>query len=327
MAAVLALAFSAGMVATVNPCGFAMLPAYLAYFLGLETPRATTSASASASAETSGIDPVRNPVLRALAVSGCVTLGFLLVFGVMGFAWSSVSGLIGRRLPYITILVGVALISVGIAMLRGFEPVVKLPGIQMSSEGRELTSMFIYGISYAIASLSCTIPIFIGIVSTTLDRNSFAAGLSTFLAYGLGMGTTLAILTLAVALTLQGIIRTFRRILPYVNTISAVFLILAGGFVSYYAVIEINELNSRGSSTVVQSARQIQSSLQRWVEQVGGLQLALAAAIILGAVIAISATLRPARPDHPDRSAQPDADADASADADEQQHQVTKDGV
>ena len=25
-----------GMVATVNPCGFAMLPAYLSYFLGLE---------------------------------------------------------------------------------------------------------------------------------------------------------------------------------------------------------------------------------------------------------------------------------------------------
>ena len=32
----LALAFSAGMIATVNPCGFAMLPAYLSYFLGLE---------------------------------------------------------------------------------------------------------------------------------------------------------------------------------------------------------------------------------------------------------------------------------------------------
>ena len=32
----LALAFTAGMVATVNPCGFAMLPAYLSFFLGLE---------------------------------------------------------------------------------------------------------------------------------------------------------------------------------------------------------------------------------------------------------------------------------------------------
>ncbi|CAB5068496.1 unannotated protein [freshwater metagenome] len=130
------------------------------------------------------------------------------------------------------------------------------------------------------------------------------------------MGTTLAILTLAVALTQQGILRTFRRILPYVNTISGVFLILAGGFVSYYAVIEINELNSRGSSTVVQSARQIQSSLQRWVEQVGGLQLAIAAAIILGAVIAISTTLRS------DRSDRPDTDGDA-----DEQQRVTKDGV
>ena len=36
MDAPLALAFTAGMVATVNPCGFAMLPAYLSYFLGLE---------------------------------------------------------------------------------------------------------------------------------------------------------------------------------------------------------------------------------------------------------------------------------------------------
>jgi hypothetical protein len=59
--------------------------------------------------------------------------------------------------------------------------------------------------------------------------------------------------------------------------------------------------------------------LQRWVEQVGGLQLALASAIILGAVIAISATLRPNRPD---RSAQPDAHADA-----DEQQRVTKDGV
>jgi cytochrome c biogenesis protein CcdA len=32
-----ALAFVSGVVATVNPCGFAMLPAYLSYFLGLES--------------------------------------------------------------------------------------------------------------------------------------------------------------------------------------------------------------------------------------------------------------------------------------------------
>ena len=43
----LAIAFGAGMLATVNPCGFAMLPAYLGYFLGLEDARTRTRRPAS----------------------------------------------------------------------------------------------------------------------------------------------------------------------------------------------------------------------------------------------------------------------------------------
>lgn len=303
MGAELALAFSAGMVATVNPCGFAMLPAYLSYFLGLEEPAASTpdtaaadDASAAVAAEP-GLDVRTNPVLRALAVSGAVTLGFLVVFGIMGFAWSSVSGVVGRRLPYFTIVVGLALVGLGIAMIRGFDPVIRLPKLQLSSNGRELSSMFLYGISFAIASLSCTIPIFIGIVATTLERTSFVAGLSTFLAYGLGMGMTLAILTLAVALAKNGIVRSFRRILPYINTISGGFLIVAGLFVSYYAVVEISELNSGSSSRVVTSARDIQSAMQRWVERVGGDRLAIAATVVLVAAIAISLVWRSGRSD------------------------------
>ncbi|HSJ36530.1 MAG TPA: hypothetical protein VLB85_15900, partial [Acidimicrobiia bacterium] len=34
MTVLLTTAFAAGMISTVNPCGFAMLPAYLGYFLG-----------------------------------------------------------------------------------------------------------------------------------------------------------------------------------------------------------------------------------------------------------------------------------------------------
>jgi cytochrome c biogenesis protein CcdA len=301
MGAELALAFSAGMVATVNPCGFAMLPAYLSYFLGLEEPTSTGSAAtgdddAEVTAER-GLDAGTNPVLRALAVSTAVTLGFLVVFGIMGFAWSSVSGVVGRRLPYFTIVVGVALVGLGIAMIRGFDPVIRLPKLQLSSSGRELSSMFLYGISFAIASLSCTIPIFIGIVATTLERTSFVAGLSTFLAYGLGMGMTLAILTLAVALAKNGIVRSFRRVLPYINTISGGFLIVAGLFVSYYAAVEISELNSGSSSRVVTSARDVQSAMQRWVERVGGSTLAIAATVVLVAAVAISLVWRTGRSD------------------------------
>jgi cytochrome c-type biogenesis protein len=62
------LAFAAGLVATVNPCGFAMLSAYLLYFLGIE------DASKS-----------RSEAMRsALIVGAVVSIGFLAVFGVAG---------------------------------------------------------------------------------------------------------------------------------------------------------------------------------------------------------------------------------------------------
>lgn len=277
----LGLAFSAGMVATVNPCGFAMLPAYLSYYLGLEAPTPGDSTDRPAQEATAA-----HPISRAIRVSAAVTVGFLVVFAAMGFAWSSLSGLIGRRLPYFTIVVGIGLVVMGIAMLRGYEPVLRVPRIRLSSDRRELSSMFLYGVTYAVASLSCTIPIFIGIVATTLD-STVLAGLSVFLAYGLGMGMTLTILTLGVALARSGIVHTFRRVLPYVNKISGGFLIVAGSFASYYGVVEISELNSGPSSPIVSAARDFQSAMQNWVERVGAGRLAIAAFIIVGAAVLI----------------------------------------
>lgn len=282
------------MVATVNPCGFALLPAYLSYFLGVDASGAKRS-SAVAEAR-----PAPNPVLRALSVSAAVTAGFLVVFGILGFAWTSISELIGGRLPYFTAAVGLALVVLGIAMLRGFEPTVRLPKVDLGGQSRELGSMFLYGISYAVASLSCTIPIFIGIVSTTLRHTSFLAGVATFVAYGLGMGMTLSILTISVALARTGIVRTFRGLLPRMNQISGVLLIIAGVFVAYYAVVEISELNSGSSSAVVNWSRDVQSALQRWVERVGGGPLAMGALIVIGAAVAVSVLLnRPASADAP----------------------------
>src|SRR3546814_16901401 len=66
----LAIAFASGMLATVNPCGFAMLPAYLGFFLGQE----------------GGDRDVRASVSRSLGVGLSVSAGFLLVFSFVGLA-------------------------------------------------------------------------------------------------------------------------------------------------------------------------------------------------------------------------------------------------
>ncbi|MGH2669170.1 MAG: cytochrome c biogenesis CcdA family protein, partial [bacterium] len=61
----LALGFAAGMVAAFNPCGFAMLPAYVSWFLGLETNE--------------GQQPAQAGVFRSLAVGASVSVGVVLV--------------------------------------------------------------------------------------------------------------------------------------------------------------------------------------------------------------------------------------------------------
>ncbi len=271
MGARLAIAFSAGMVATVNPCGFALLPAYLSYFLGLDADDATNAPSAVRTMR-------RSPAMRALVVSAAVTAGFLVVFGIMGLVWSSISSVVGTRLPWFTIVVGIGLVVLGIAVLRGFEPIVRVPHLDVSRDGRELLTMFLYGISYAVASLSCTIPVFIGLVSVTID-GSFVQSLAAFLAYGLGMGMTLGILTLAVALARTGIVTTFRRMLPHIQKISGGLLVVAGLFVAYYGWVELRELGSGASSGVVDWTRDVQSWLQNHAEGIGGARLALAASI------------------------------------------------
>ena len=288
----LALAFVAGAVATINPCGFALLPAYLSYFLGLDDD--ATAAAPGGDAAT-GSPGGANPVLRALAVSAAVTLGFVVVFGLMGVIWSSVSGWLGTRLPYFTIVVGIALVGLGVAMLRGFEPTIDLPKLQLSQRSRQLSSMFLYGVSYAIASLSCTIGVFIAVTSTTLTNSSFLEGVATFVAYGLGMGTTLAVLTIAVALAKAGLVARFRSLLPRMNAISGVLLVLAGVFVSYYAWVEIQELSGNGSSGLVNRVRDLQGSLQRIAEQLGAVRLLVGALVIIGAALVLAAVIRTSR--------------------------------
>ena len=69
----LGLAFAAGLVATVNPCGFAMLPAYLSLFL--TDPR----------------DADRSGVRAGLRVRLIVTVAFVATFAIVGgiFRWAT----------------------------------------------------------------------------------------------------------------------------------------------------------------------------------------------------------------------------------------------
>lgn len=231
-----ALAFTAGMVATVNPCGFAMLPAYLGYFLGIES--------------TDGHDATAG-LVRALVVGAVVSAGFLVLFAVAGAISSWTSFNVQQRAPWLTVVIGVVLVVVGIAFVAGWEPRIALPRLDKGGRSRGLWSMFVFGLSYAIASLSCTLVPFLSVVASTFSRESVVSGLATFAAYGAGMALLLMVLTVALALAQRGLVTWLRRALPYVHRASGAIMVLMGAYLAWYGIFAIR-LIGHGSASGAQ---------------------------------------------------------------------------
>ncbi|MFQ5948266.1 MAG: cytochrome c biogenesis CcdA family protein, partial [Acidimicrobiia bacterium] len=214
-----ALAFGAGLVATMNPCGFAMLPAYLSYFMGLGGDEDTSRAGA---------------LRRALMIGGVMSASFLLVFGVTGLAITAGFRAVIDWIPWIALGIGAVIAVLGIAMLFGYELTVGLPKAKSANKSKGLRSVFGFGLSYGVASLSCTLPVFLSVVATQLTAASFVSGAATFVVYGLGMSMMLIGVTLVLALGKQSIVRRLRSSARYINRIAGAVLLVAGAYIVWF---------------------------------------------------------------------------------------------
>ena len=168
-----------------------------------------------------------------------MTAGFLVVFGLLGIVLDGFISSIESWLPWVTIVLGLGLLPFGVMLLRGRSLNLRLPLPTRGAQDRQLLSVFLFGVSYALVSLSCTIPLFIAVVSTTFTSANFVSGMATFVAYALGMGVVLIALTVALALARQSLVRSMRRVLPYVYQVSGVLLLVAGVYVAYYGWYEL----------------------------------------------------------------------------------------
>ncbi len=270
----LAFPFSAGLVAAFNPCGFAMLPTYLAFFLGQEDKDAEPSLA-------------RN-ISRGLVVGLTLTAGFFLVFGGLGIITSHFlsRGSVAENLPWVTLILGILMVPLGIAMALGFEPTISTPRLNKGGGTRELGSIFLFGVSYAVVSFGCTAPLFLGTVATSFTNDGFANGVATFMAYAAGMAAIVVFLTMAVALAQGAIARNMRRILPYVNKVSGVLLILGGIYIALYGWWEIQVFRDPLSATANPVQEQLEK-FQGWVNtQINNIGPGTLGLILLGVITA-----------------------------------------
>ncbi len=271
----LAFAFAAGLVAAFNPCGFAMLPAYIGTFLGLEDRS----------------DDARSAFLRAARVGMAVSAGFALVFGVAGVLIVQLSIGVQRYAPWLTIVIGIGLVALGIAMLLGRQPSLKIPLPRKMASGTGTASMFVFGVSYALVSMSCTMPIFLAASAGTLERADFISGLAIFGAYGGGMALVLVTITAALALAKRSLVARIRTILPHVNRIAGVLLVVAGTYVAYFGTVELRlEGGFRSAGGPVDWVTRASGWVSRLVTSVGVgtvslLLIAVVAAVATGVLL------------------------------------------
>jgi cytochrome c-type biogenesis protein len=196
-----------------------MLPAYLSYFVGTGDEAAETRPE---------------PVRRALNVGGVVSAAFLVVFGTAGALITAGLQRFTDAIPWLALLVGIGVFVLGIAMLCGFEPTLAPTSSGRAGHGRSRRAVFTFGVSYAVASLSCTLPVFLSVVALQAQRAGLVSGVLTFLAYGAVMAMLLVGVTIAVGLGQQGIVSVLRRSTRYVNCVAAVILIVTSVYIVWF---------------------------------------------------------------------------------------------
>ena len=219
-------AFGAGMIAAVNPCGFVMLPSYVAVYLLSEkdSPSGMT---------------IR--LIRALKVTISMTLGFVIVFGLIGSLVSfGLRSVIGSLLPWFGMGIGIALIAISGLLLFGFNQ------FRYSSLPFRLSSMFtifqtdtirgyfFFGVSYALVSVGCALPIFMVVVTSTFAGQSIFGILMSYINYSLGMGTIIFMVTIITALLRKSLAFSGNLLGSFLNKATVVLLLVAGIYLVFY---------------------------------------------------------------------------------------------
>lgn len=214
-AAAIVYAFALGLTAAVNPCGFPLLPAYLAVFLGSDPA------------------PVQARLLRAVRASVAMTSGFVAVFAAVGLVVAAGIRLGLAWIPVFTAILGLVLLVAGLFGVAGRR--VRLPLVSVPfRSGRGMLAMAGYGAAFATTSLGCAFPLFAAAVAPTITATSPLDAAGIALAYALGMGLFVAGCSVVAAVLGAEAVRVAGRFARYVPQAASALMTVVGVYLLAY---------------------------------------------------------------------------------------------
>lgn len=223
----LGFAYAVGAASAVNPCGFAMLPAYLGLYVS------------GGYQDQDRRQPIRL-LGRAVMVGLSVSVGFVALFGAVGLILGLGSqAVVVAALPWVGLAIGILLIGAGAYMAGGgkiYTSLAQRAAARIGDPGQlNVPGYALFGVSYGLASLSCTLPLFLAVLGVGAGLSSgFLETLGQFLLYAAGMGSVIMALTLGMAVARTVLIRWMRAALPYVGVVGAWLMVVAGAYIVFY---------------------------------------------------------------------------------------------
>ena len=170
LVAVGALAFVAGVVSFTAPCTLPLLPGYVSYVSGLDTPG-------------------RSDRRAVWAGAGLFVLGFTLTFTAMGATASALGWFLASRGGVLNVVSGVLIAAMGLVLIG----VVRVPWLQrerrmdLSRIARGPAGALPLGVAFALGWTPCIGPVLAAVLATAATETTVGRGALLLLLYALGL--------------------------------------------------------------------------------------------------------------------------------------------
>ena len=225
----LGYSFIAGVLAAINPCGIVMLPAYLSLYVYSNSDDNDITTSKK----------IRNSLNIILFVG----VGFVALFSLSAIIVSLSSELIGDLIPFLSILLSMLILYFGIGELKG-EQIFSSKISSLSSKignpkNTNPIGFILFGVSYGLASVGCALPIFISVVTKSINAQSNQRIFLDFISYSLGMLSVIAILTAATFISINSTKRLNNFFRKWSYLVFGIFLTFAGIFMLSYWIYDL----------------------------------------------------------------------------------------
>ncbi len=283
MSTSIGFAFAAGLLATVNPCGFAMLPSFLSLYLGQRDADASSG--------------LLGRVSHGFLVGVVLSAAFGGVFMLAGLIVSAGLRSFLSVVPWLAMAIGASLLVVGLAMVAGRHIGLTAAGrVGVRQQAGGLERVAIFGLTYAVASLSCTLAVFLVVVGQATAAGAPLELLAVFGAYAAGSASVLIALAMSAALAKGTLERTLRRLLPVISRVSGGLLAVSGAYLVLYWLPALGGGRPSSDSWAAGISEDVSSSLAEFFRtNTSAFALALAVLTVLGlALLAVRRSRQPA---------------------------------